>query len=277
MIELSKISTNLRLGENGIWFSKKRSRISYPDDGNLRCLALEDSSFWFKHRNKCITESMCLFPPEGVVYDVGAGNGYVTLAIKNAGFNVVAIEPGIQGAMNVRNRGLSPVICSTLEDAGFKDHLIPAVGLFDLLEHIKDDISFLKTVKDLLILGGRLYITVPAYSFLWSVEDDHASHYRRYTNKSLGIKLMSIGFKIEFSTYIFGLLPVPIFIFRSIPSKLGFRSKRDSKRTQKEHSQNLDLLGWILKWALYYELKKIRKCRTLAFGGSCLVVAKSSN
>ena len=97
------------------------------------------------------------------------------MAIKNAGFDAVVIEPGIQGAMNARNRGLSPVICSTLEDAGFKDHLIPAVGLFDLLEHIKDDISFLKTVKDLLIPGGRLYITVPAYSFLWSVE---AKQYR---------------------------------------------------------------------------------------------------
>ena len=77
MIELSKIATNLQPGEYGIWFSKKRSPISYPEDGNLRCLALEDSSFWFKHRNKCIIESMRLFPPEGVVYDVGAGNGYV--------------------------------------------------------------------------------------------------------------------------------------------------------------------------------------------------------
>ena len=77
MIELSKIATNLQPGEHGIWFSKKRSHISYPEDGNLRCLAVEDSSFWFKHRNKCIIESMRLFPPEGVVYDVGAGNGYV--------------------------------------------------------------------------------------------------------------------------------------------------------------------------------------------------------
>lgn len=237
--------------------------------------ALHSKIVRFGSRNKCIIESMRLFPPEGAVYDVGAGNGYVTLAIKNAGFDAVVIEPGIQGAMNARNRGLSPVICSTLEHAGFKDHLIPAVGLFDLLEHIKDDVGFLKTIKDLLILGGRLYITVPAYSFLWSVEDDHAGHYRRYTTKSLSIKLKSIGFKIEFSTYIFGLLP--IFIFRSIPSKLGFRSKRDSKRTQKEHSQNHDPLGWILKWALYNELKMFRKCRTLAFGGSCLVVAKSSN
>jgi SAM-dependent methyltransferase len=275
MIELNKIATNLQPGEHEIWFSKKRSHISYPEDGNLRCLTVEDSSFWFKHRNKCIIESMRLFPPEGAVYDVGAGNGYVTLAIKNAGFDAVVIEPGIQGAMNARNRGLSPVICSTLEDAGFKDHLIPAVGLFDLLEHIKDDISFLKTVKDLLIPGGRLYITVPAYSFLWSVEDDHAGHYRRYTTKSLSIALKSIGFKIEFSTYIFGLLPIPIFIFRSIPSKLGFRSKRDSKRPQKEHCHNKSLLGSLLNCALDKELRALRNNRTIPVGGSCLIVATS--
>ena len=275
MIELNKIATNLQPGENGIWFSKKRSHISYPEDGNLRCLAVEDSSFWFKHRNKCIIESMRLFPPEGAVYDVGAGNGYVSLAIKNAGFDAVVIEPGIQGAMNAHARGLGPVICSTLEDAGFKDHLIPAIGLFDLLEHIKDDIGFLKAIKDLLIIGGRLYITVPAYSFLWSVEDDHAGHHRRYTTKSLSIKLKAVGFKIEFSTYIFGLLPIPIFIFRSIPSKLGFRSKRDSKRPQKEHCHNKSLLGSLLNWALDKELRALRNSRTIPVGGSCLIVATS--
>lgn len=275
MIELSKIATNLQPGEHGIWFSKKRSHISYPEDGNLRCFAVEDSSFWFKHRNKCIIESMRLFPPEGAVFDIGAGNGYVSLAMKNAGLNTIVIEPGIQGALNARDRGLSPVICSTLEGAGFKDHLIPAVGLFDLLEHIKDDIGFLKTIKDLLILSGRLYITVPAYNFLWSVEDDHAGHYRRYTTKSLSIKLKAIGFKIEFSTYIFGLLSIPIFIFRSIPTIFGFKTTCDFRRTRKEHCHNKSLLGCLLNWALDKELRALRNSRTIPVGGSCLIVATS--
>jgi len=116
------------------------------------------------------------FPPAGAIFDVGAGNGYVSSAIKNAGLPTVVIEPGLQGSMNAHRKGLNPVICSTLEDAGFKPHLIPAVGLFDILEHVEDNIGFLTTIKTLLIPNGRLYITVPAYNFLRSVEDDYAGH-----------------------------------------------------------------------------------------------------
>lgn len=275
MIQVDKIATNLECGEHGIWFAKKRSLISYPEHGNLQCLQIEDGSFWFKYRNKCILEAIRIFPAEGAIFDVGAGNGYVSLALKNAGFDTVIIEPGFQGAMNAHARGLNPVICSTLEDAGFRNHSIPSVGLFDLLEHIKDDIGLLGTIKNLLIPSGRLYITVPAYSFLWSVEDDHAGHHRRYTTKSLSTKLESVGFDINLSTYIFGPLPIPIFIFRSIPSRFGFKTTSDFKRTQKEHCHNKSLLGSLLNWALDKELRALRNNRRIPVGGSCLLVATS--
>ena len=275
MIQVDKISANLERGEHGIWFAKKRSPISYPEHGNLQCLQIEAISFWFKHRNKCILEAMRIFPAEGAIFDVGSGNGYVSFALKNAGFDTVVIEPGFQGAMNAYARGLNPVICSTLEDAGFKDDSIPSVGLFDVLEHIKDDIGFLETIKNLLIPGGRLYITVPAYNFLWSVEDDHAGHHRRYTTKSLSTKLESVGFNINLSTYIFGPSPIPIFIFRSIPSRFGFKTTSDFRRNQKEHCRNNSLLGSLLNWALDKELRALRNRRTIPVGGSCFLVATS--
>lgn len=273
MVDISKIATNLECRDPGIWFSKNRSHISYPDDGNVRCLAIEDDSFWFKHRNKCIIEAIRRFPPDGAVFDVGAGNGYVSLTIKNAGFDTVVIEPGVQGAMNAYARGLSPVICSTLEAAGFKSHLIPALGLFDVLEHIEDNIGFLRRIKTLLIPKGRLYITVPAYNFLWSVEDDHAGHYRRYTNKSLMRMLESIGFQIDFKTYIFSVLFFPILFFRTLPSRLGLRRHREFERSRKEHGQNRGALGYLLSCMLDNELKLLRRGKNIAFGGSCLLVA----
>lgn len=275
MIEISKIAANLEFREPGIWFSKNRSNISYPDDGNIQCLAIEDDSFWFKHRNKCILEAIRRFPPDGAVLDVGAGNGYVSLTLKNAGLDTVVIEPGVQGAVNAHARGLRPVICSTLEDAGFKSHLIPAVGLFDILEHIEDNIGFLRTIKSLLVSNGRLYITVPAYNFLWSLEDDNAGHYRRYTNKSLTKMLESIGFMIDFKTYIFSILPLPILLFRAIPSRLGVRKHSEFDLTTKEHGQNHGLFAYLLSWMLDNELKVLRSKRAIAFGGSCLVVASS--
>ena len=40
-------------------------QLSYPEDGNARCLAIEDSSFWFRHRNRCIVAAVSRYRPAG--------------------------------------------------------------------------------------------------------------------------------------------------------------------------------------------------------------------
>ena len=74
----------------------------------------------------------------------------MALAIERAGFDVVLVEPGLTGATNGKNKGLKDVICATADAARFKPHSLPAIGLFDVLEHIEDDLSFLKSLKRLL-------------------------------------------------------------------------------------------------------------------------------
>jgi len=194
MVDIASAATNLQLRENGVWHSRSRSLISYPEDGNTLCFGIEEDSFWFRHRNNCVVEAMRLFPPMGAVFDVGGGNGYVSMGIQNAGFDVVVVEPGYEGIRNAQSRGLSNLVCSTLEDAGFKPHSLPAVGLFDVLEHVENDMGFLETIQSLLVPKGRLYVHVPAYGILWSAEDENAGHFRRYTLGDLAAKLSSVGF-----------------------------------------------------------------------------------
>ena len=274
MIDIKEIATNLELNEYGIWYSGVKKHISYPKDGNVQCLLIEENSFWFKHRNNCITQVLQLFPPGGPVLDVGGGNGFVSLAIKNAGMEVIVLEPGPEGAINSKMRGLNPVICSTLEGAGFKSHSISAIGAFDVIEHIEDDDNFLETVKTLMIQGGRLYITVPAYNFLFSDDDVHAGHYRRYTLGSLTAKLKMHDFQIDFQSYIFEFLPIPVFLFRTIPSKLGLRKGNNPEQKKKEHQQRTGVFNEILQRLLAREIKTLRQKKSLLFGGSCLVSAR---
>lgn len=274
MVDIGNIAANLQRHENGIWHSRNRSDVSYPDDGHSNSLAVEHNSFWFKHRNHCIIQSMHSFPPADTVFDIGAGNGYVSFGLKSAGFDVAVVEPGLQGAMNARDRGLDPVVCSTVEDAGFYPHSIPAIGIFDVLEHIENETGFLETAKELLIPNGRLYITVPAYNFLWSVDDDYAGHFRRYTVDSLALLLESLGFRIDFKTYIFSILPLPIFIFRTLPCKVALRTVSKTDRKRKELTQNEFLFQKLLDWAFLCELRRLRNKMTIPFGGSCLVVAR---
>ena len=274
--DLSQISSGLTPDESGCWVSPAPGAVSYPDDGNASCFEIEEKSFWFRHRNACITDVIRRFPPPGVLFDVGGGNGAVAAAIERAGFETVLIEPGRQGALNARSRGLQRVVCSTLGDAGFREHALPAVGLFDVLEHIDDDTRFLSQISELLIPEGRLYITVPAYSWLWSAEDARAGHFRRYRLSTLRRILSTCGFTVEFATYIFWFLPLPILLFRAIPYRLGFSERFDPQAAAQDHRLPSGMAGRFLNWAMALEEVRLARDARMPFGGSCLVVGKSA-
>jgi SAM-dependent methyltransferase len=274
-IDLAGIADHLCEGEGGIWFSEASSTVSYPEEGNATVYALEEKSFWFQHRNYCIVEALRMFPPAGPIFDVGGGNGFVSLAIREAGFAAVVVESGPVGARHAAARGLRPVICSTLQDAGFRLGVVPAVGLFDVLEHIAEDRAFLQLLRRLMPASGRLYVTVPAYNFLWSTDDDRAQHYRRYTLSSLGASLESCGFALEFGSYFFALLPVPIFLLRALPSRL-WRHTSEFARKQAEHRLPQGKMGRMLELLFRAELAVLRRKRRIPFGGSCLAVARAT-
>jgi hypothetical protein len=94
MINLAKISRNLEQTVEGHWRCKSLSPISYPYWGNEACFYVEDSSFWFQHRNACILEAVKQYPPPGPFFDIGGGNGFVAKAMQDAGLGVVLVDPG---------------------------------------------------------------------------------------------------------------------------------------------------------------------------------------
>jgi SAM-dependent methyltransferase len=181
--------------------SANPSRVSYPQDGNSLCFAVEDSSFWFRHRNQCILEVMKRFSPRGTVYDVGGGNGYVARALQDAGLDVVLVEPGADGVQNALKRGVRKVVHGTLDDVEVLPGSVAAVCMFDVIEHIANDLGFLQGIHRLMEPRGRIYITVPAYGWLWSHEDCAAGHARRYTLRTLCQTLYAAGYEMEFDTY----------------------------------------------------------------------------
>lgn len=215
------------LGPDGIWYAPQDDTVSYPADGNAECYEVEDSSFWFRHRNACIEAVARRFapPPGAAIFDIGGGNGFVAQGLHRAGFDVVVVEPGRTGAINSKKRGLPGVVCATSSSAGIPRSSLGAVGLFDVIEHVEQDVAYLRSLRALLKDGGRLYATVPAHRTLWSAEDVIAGHFRRYTRRSLTAALEHGGFAVDYATYIFRPLPLPIFMLRTVPFLLsGARS-----------------------------------------------------
>jgi SAM-dependent methyltransferase len=275
-MKINDFANNIYL-KDGIWYSKNNREISYPKEGNRACYEIEKDSFWFKHRSNCILEAVKIYSINDIFFDVGGGNGYVAKVLEENNIQTVLIEPGLEGALNARERGIKNIICSTFEDAGIKSNSCKSIGLFDVLEHIEDDNKFLKSINSILADNGLVYITVPAYKILWSKEDDDAGHFRRYTIKQISSTLKDSGFEIEYATYIFSILPIPIFLFRTIPSLLGFKRKSNNLQKHKqEHSTNKGIMTSVLDNIWSKELSYIKHKKKIPFGGSCFVIAKKT-
>ena len=274
MRALSEIAPNLELDSSGLWIAPSVSSVSYPESGNDLYFAVEDESFWFRHRNRCILEAVRLLPPSGAIFDIGGGNGFVARSLQDDGRDVVLVEPGPRGASNARRRGIRQVVRASFDDAGFLPDSLPAAGLFDVIEHVEGEQAFLAALVRALSPGGRLYLTVHAGRWLWSREDISAGHYRRYTLASLKTALARAGLEVEYATCFFRFLPIPLFLRRVIPYRLGLAAKNPGERQVRADHMPGGLTARILDSMAASELRRIQHRRVSGTGTSCLAVAR---
>ena len=260
-----------RTGENA-WESAGGADISYPADGLTQLADVEPESYWFAHRNAVIAAVVERFPPTGPIFDIGGGNGFVSLGLTRAGFPCVVVEPDKSGIASVRRRGL-PSIMAAFEDLHIPSNSIPAAGLFDVIEHIEDEATTLAHLHEVLQPGGMAYIAVPAYNFLWSAEDVHAGHFRRYTVARLRRAMQAAGFEPLFGTSIFAILVPAVFARRTLPSLFSLR-RGGSGVGAGEHHLPASALGRSVAGLLDGELRRIRAGRAVPIGTSCFVVAR---
>lgn len=185
------------------------------------------------------------------------------------------VEPGYSGARNAKTRGVADVICSTTHSVGFKNESLPAIGVFDVVEHIQEDCEFLNHLQKLLRPGGMLYLTVPAYSFLWSEEDVEAGHFRRYNLQQIEQKIVSAGLQPVFGTYIFEILPFAIFLYRTLAYWIRIVAPLKIRKISLEYQHSRKTFASrLLEKTLGKEVRQIRRQRRRSFGSSCLVAAK---
>lgn len=272
---LGNIYDHLQLADDGIWYSDGHKDLSFLDEDNTDWERLQEVSFWYQHREKVFAEVIKRYPPEGPIYEIGAGDGSVAIALQNNGYEVVAIEPTVRCAKTAKRRGVKNVVCSRIENAEFDTAQFSNVGLFDVLEHIPNEIEFLSNIRKLMPVGGRFYCAVPAYNILWSKEDDYAGHCRRYISSELYCKIKSCGFSIEYETYFFKPLIAPIFLLRAIPTALGLRNDRTPESSKKDHSLPDGVVSKILNKLLSDELQVISGGGSYRYGASILMVAKA--
>lgn len=249
--------------------------ISYPSSGHDSCFSVEDNSFWFNHRNKCIISMVEKYASNQTFFDVGGGNGFVSKGLLENKIEAVLVEPGVSGCFNAKRRNIDNVLCMTFSNLYFlSNELKISVGLFDVIEHIENDYKFLKDIYDKIPSGSKLFITVPAYQELWSDEDELAGHFRRYTSQSLGNLTKRVGFKTVYQSYIFSFLPVPILLLRTLPFMMkkffGKNTVKKLSSVESDHAANDNLKSNFLDKLLSIERYLLKRRIPIPFGGSII-------
>ena len=79
----------------------------------------------------------------------------------------------------------------------FAESRLDTVIATNVVEHIEDDLGTVRTMRSLLVPGGRAVILVPALQSIYGTLDRELGHYRRYSPSRLRLLLESAGLEIE--------------------------------------------------------------------------------
>jgi SAM-dependent methyltransferase len=137
------------------------------------------------------------------ILDVGAGSGYFSRALLEAGVGqrAVCLDIGYTREETISHQG-KPISFVRNYEKGSPQLIL----MMDVLEHVPDDVSFLKHYAEYLAPGGLILITVPAFNFLWSPHDLYLGHQRRYRQKKLKDTICQAGLVPIKSRYFFASL-----------------------------------------------------------------------
>ena len=213
----------------GVRLTDESVSVNYPDAG-LTALGFEgEASYWFDYRAEAVIDALAGTTEAKSIWDVGAGTGAMSLRLANAGFEVVAVEPLLEGGRAIKALGCCSVFSGSLAGLKLPSRSIRVIGLFDVIEHLDDPAGLMTEVSRVLEPSGVVVITVPAFQMLWSNADVAAGHRRRYTKYRLDRMMNELGFTRVLSRYLFACLLPAAAVLRALPYRFGRRSSTEQE------------------------------------------------
>lgn len=138
------------------------------------------------------------------VLEIGAGIGTITrqlepglellIALEVDRFYVDRLKNLFRGKPHVRPY-LSDVALADWE--ALKEERLDTIVLSNVLEHIPDDGAAVRRFRQILPVGGKVVVLVPALPQLFGAIDEAVGHYRRYTPETLRKVLEENGFTVD--------------------------------------------------------------------------------
>jgi SAM-dependent methyltransferase len=199
------------------------------------------------------------------ILDVGCGTGANLEMLSEFGA-AEGVDVSAEALSFCQARGLRNVKQGEAEALPYDAQSFELVTGLDVVEHLDDDLAGLKEMRRVLRRDGRALLFVPAFMFLWGVQDDVSNHRRRYTLKGLKRVVRAAGFEIERATYVNLSFFAPILLGR-----LFMRATH--LRPESENNITIGFLNGVLGKLLGAESVPLRYLN-FPFGVSIICVAR---
>lgn len=230
--------------------------------------AVEESHWWFVGRRR-ILSSFVNRLVEGIdqarILDVGCGTGANLEMLGEFGV-AQGVDVSPEALEFCRSRGLKDVKQGEAENLPYADSSFDLVTGLDVVEHLDDDLGGLREMYRVLKPGGSVLLFVPAFNFLWGVQDDISHHRRRYTLSNFQEVIRRAGFAVERASYVNITFFLPILLGRALMRVTGFRPESENNLT-------LGFMNGFLGKILAAEASMLRYLN-FPFGVSAICVAR---
>jgi SAM-dependent methyltransferase len=241
-------------------------------DAYIEMSALEENHWWFVGRRKILQAiiSSLNLTRDARILELGSGTGGNFSLLSRYG-RLTAVEK--EDIAREISRGQSAdveIIAGELpNNISLPRGKFDLICLFDVLEHIEDDVTTMRLVKDLLAQDGVAMITVPAYKALYGPHDIKLHHKRRYEANELRKLLLQSGLQIDSFSFINAALLPLAFLARWLDN---FLKRQEAMGAKMPPNWLNTILG-----SIFGAEAHIIKRMNLPFGLSLLAVVRRQN
>ena len=194
---------------------------------------VEEKHWWFVGRRailesflKKIAAKMRTSHSALRILDVGCGTGANLEMLSQFG-EAEGVDVSDDALEFCRSKGLN-VQKGLAETLPFDDESFDITTAFDVVEHLDDDVAGLTEMFRVTKKGGYSLIFVPAFMWLWGVQDDISHHRIRYNKKQIVERLEKAGYTVERATYANWTFFAPILAGRTLMKLTGIKPESEN-------------------------------------------------
>ncbi len=240
--------------------------------------AIQREHWWYLARAEILEAILARHLPrdrQRVILDIGCGPGGMRPLLSQFG-RLVSTDFTFEALRFCAAQKLDYLVAADGMRLPFDTGRFDAAVAFDVIEHLKDDGLGVRELYRVLKPQGWLFVTVPAFQFLWGRQDVVNQHFRRYNARDLGTLVREAGFTIEQISYFNTFLFPPVAALRLIYRFLRLDRSHGGKELKSDFS--VPSRGWLneLPRRIFAAEKPFLMNGNLPFGVSLLCVARKT-